>query len=166
MMRDFPELINDHRFISYLNIEFNSNELFEEWKRLANLEKRSNIASTLISNIQNAEGEPYLPTEWVVRNIMKFDDEEIAEIQKYKIKEAGSLAGTEGEGGMEMGEGGGFEEGGPPTGPGADFFGGDLEGAEEVGGVEGGEPGSQAQAQGGGAQEGGGQEEGPAQNEF
>jgi len=164
LMRDFPELINDHRFMAHLNIEFNSNELFEEWKKLANLEKRSTIASTLIANIQNAEGEPYLPIEWVVRNIMKFNDEEISEIMKYKIKEKGALAGTEGEGGEGGGGEGGmdFGEEGPPTGPGSDFFGGDLEGAEEVGGIQGEAPGGQAQAQGGGAQSqgGGGQAQG------
>ena len=172
MMRDFPELISDHKFMASLNIEFNSNELFEEWKRLANLEKRSNIASTLIANITNAEGEPYLPTEWVIRNIMKFDDEQIAEIKKYKLKEQGSLA-TEGDGGDgEGGSGGGDFEGGEdgPSGPGADFFGGDLEGAEEVGGVSGEDMGAQQGAQGGGqaqgGAQGGGQAQGGAQDEF
>jgi len=166
MMRDFPELINDHRFLAHLNIEFNSNELFEEWKRLANLQKRSDIASTLISNLQNADGEPYLPTEWVVRNIMKFNDEEIAEILKYKIKEKGSLA-TEG-GGPDGGDGeegmGDFEGDGPPTGPGGDFFGGEMGGeeAQSDGGAQA-QPGAQG-AQGGQAQ--GGQDEGGPQDEF
>ena len=148
MMRDFPELIEDHNFIKELNIEFNSNELFEEWKYLGNLEKRATIASTLTSNLQNAEGESWLATEWIVRRIMKFTDEDIAENEKYKLKEKGALAGT------PTGEEGG-EGGGPPSGPGADFF-------EGEGGGEGqGEFGGQAPQ--GGAQAGGGQAQAGAQ---
>ena len=147
-MRDFPELIEDHNFIKELNIEFNSNELFEEWKYLGNLEKRATIASTLTSNLQNAEGESWLATEWIVRRIMKFTDEDIAENEKYKLKEKGALAGT------PTGEEGG-EGGGPPSGPGADFF-------EGEGGGEGqGEFGGQAPQ--GGAQAGGGQAQAGAQ---
>jgi capsid assembly protein Gp20 len=139
MMRDFPELIEDHNFIKSLNVRFVSNELFEEWKYLGNLEKRANIASTLISNLQNSEGEPYLAMEWIVREIMKFNDEDIAKNQKYKIKEKGELTSTEGgEGGEDI-----------MTGPGADFF-AQGEGGGEFGGEE---------AQGmGGAQEFGGEE--------
>ena len=161
MMRDYPELISDHKFVSYLNIEYVSNELFEEWKRLANLEKRSGIASTLISNIQTPDGESYLPTEWVVRKIMKFSDEEIAEIEKYKIKERGSLSQNAEEAEEEAGGGGmgGFPS--PPTGPGAEFFtaGGEEGGAAPAGGGE--EAGGAAPA-GGGEEAGGAQEEGGA----
>ena len=167
MMRDFPELIDDHNFIKELNVTFNANELFEEWKYLGNLEKRATIASTLTSNLQNAEGESYLATEWIIRNIMKFTDEDIAENAKYKLKEKGSLAGEPtGEEGA-MGEGGG---GGMPSGPGADFFDGGEEGSGGGAGGEqfGGEApaGGQAQAgapqAGGQAQVGGGQTQTPA----
>ena len=142
MMRDFPELIEDHNFIKELNIDFNSNELFEEWKYLANLEKRATIASSLSSNLQNAEGESYLAMEWIIRNIMKFNDEDIAENEKYKLKEKSSLAGTPtGEEGSLEGEGGG-----PPTGPGAQFFGGEEGGGGEEFGGETPPAGGQAQA--------------------
>jgi hypothetical protein len=154
MMRDFPELLEDHNFIKELNIEFNANELFEEWKYLGNLEKRATIASTLTTNLQNAEGESYLATEWIVRNIMKFNDADIAENAKYKLKEKGALAGEPtGEEGS-MGEGGGG--GGMPSGPGADFFGGGGEGGEGGGAEFGGETPGGAQT-GGGVQAGGGQ---------
>lgn len=135
MMRDFPELIEDHNFIKELNIKFNANELFEEWKYLGNLEKRATIASTLTSNLQNAEGESYLATEWIIRNIMKFNDKDIAENARYKLKEKGSLAGE------PTGEEGSMEEGGEMfSGPGASFFGrGGESGGEtstEMGGGE------------------------------
>lgn len=158
MMRDFPELMQDYNFINNLNITFNSNELFEEWKYLANLEKRSNIASTLSSNLQNAEGEGYLSLEWIIRNIMKFTDKDIAENDKYKLKEKGSLSGREG---VEGEEGMGEEEfGGPPSGPGAPFFGGSEPPSSggEFGGeppAQGGELGGEAPAQGGQAETGG-----------
>lgn len=169
-MRDFPEMIEDTRFINALNINFNSNELFEEWKYLNNLEKRSNIASTLSANIQDASGEPYFATEWIVRNIMKLSDEEISENLKYKMKERGALQGEGGEGnegGDEFGGGGDF---GAPSGPGSDFFGGDDMGGQAQGGggddefggqAQGGEEGG-SQAQGG--EEGGGQAQGSGDN--
>lgn len=87
MMRDFPELMDDYFFISNLNINFNTNELFEEWKYLANLEKRSTIAASLISNIPYKEDQSYFATEWIVRNIMKLSDSEISENEKFRIKE-------------------------------------------------------------------------------
>jgi hypothetical protein len=117
MLRDFPELMQDHNFISHLNIEFNANELFEEWTRLNNLAKRSEIAANLLNNIQNADDTPYLSSEWVIRKIMKFTDADIQENMKYKMKESGQLEG--GEGGQESG---GQEDFGEPSGPGADFF--------------------------------------------
>lgn len=155
MMRDFPELIEDHEFISNLNISFNSNELFEEWKYLANLEKRSTIASTLVSNIQSSEGESYLAIEWIIRNIMKFNDKDISENAKYKLKEKGLSATSQG------GQGGeGSDTFGGPSGPGADFFPSEMEegefggqspqGGAQMGGQGGAQSGSQGGAQMGG----------------
>lgn len=148
---DFPELVDDLLFSSFVKLNFNSNDLFEEWKYLNNLAKRSEIASTLSSNIQDAEGNPYLGVEWIVRNIMKFSDFDIAENEKYKLRggaasEGGGVSAPGGGGGEEFGGGGGEE------------FGGGEEGGEEFGGGEelgGGEEGGQAQ---------GGQAQG--QNEF
>lgn len=125
MLRDFPELMQDQNFLSHLNIEFNSNELFEEWTRLKSLSKRSEIAANLLNNIQTADDKPYLASEWVIRKIMKFTDADIQENMKYKMKEVGELAG---------GEGGEHEDFGESTGPGADFFGKDEEESSETGG--------------------------------
>ena len=156
MMRDFPELISDNNFIANLSIEFNANELFEEWNYLKNLEKRSSIASSMLTNIQNAEGEPYLASEWVIRKIMRFTDADIQENMKYKIKEKGSMSIEE----IEGGEGGESDFGGA-TGPGEDYFGkeeapgGPEMGTEaqagaQIGGQAQTPPAAQAPAQGGG----------------
>ena len=144
---DFPELKEDNLFHYSLKSVFNKNHLFEEWKYLNNLAKRSDIASTLSGNLQDDEGKPYLHIEWIVRNIMKLTDEDIAENNKYKMTG----------GGMSTGQGGG----GAPTG-------GGESGGSEFGefGEEGGETGFEGQGgEEGGAQIGGGGEEG-GQTQF
>ena len=169
MMRDFPELVEDFNFINALNITFNSNELFEEWKFLGNLEKRSNIASSLNSNLADAEGNSFLALEWVVRNIMKFTDKDIAENAKYKLKEKSALQGGDGGKGGTSGKGGEDGEFGEfddlDTGPGSEFFSQDAQGqgqgqvqgqvqgqfggqVPQVGGQTGGQTGGQAPVQG------------------
>lgn len=129
MMRDFPELIEDYNFIKEINVDFYSNELFEEWKYLSNLGKRAEIASNLNSNLVGPDGTSYLATEWIVRKIMKFTDNDISENEKYKIKEKGMLAEAEGEG--EGDEEYPAEQGRMSTGPGASFYNKPGEGGDE-----------------------------------
>jgi hypothetical protein len=175
MVLDFPELEQDRIFDSYIKLKFNSNDLFEEWKYLNNLAKRAEIASTLSSNLQDAEGKPYLSIEWIVRNIMKFTDKDIESNNKFKM-----MSGLAGEGaGAGGGFGGGGEPGIPPMGggPGDMGPGGEMGGTQgEMGGgqnLQGGQaqaPPSGGQAQGGfgGAQGGGAQggAQGGGQTEF
>ena len=164
MVLDFPELSSDRVFESYIKLNFNSNDLFEEWKYLNNLAKRAEISSTLSSNLQDGEGKPYLSIEWIVRNIMKFTDKDIESNNKYKM-----MSGTAGEGGGASAGGGmgGFPGGGEGGFPGGEAQGGEGGGAQGGGGVQGGgAQGGQAQggqAQGGGAQGGGAQGGGQAQ---
>jgi len=140
MVLDFPELQDDKVFDSYLKLEFNSNNLFEEWKFLNNLAKRSDIASTLSNNLQDHNGMAYLSIEWIVRNIMKFTDKDIEENNKYKM-----MSGAAGPG---SGGGGAPAGGGAPP---ADMGGGDM--GLGGGGAQGAPPPAQGQgAQGGGAQ--------------
>jgi len=128
MILDFPELKDDNLFNTSINIIFNSNQLFEEWKYLNNLSKRSEILSTLSSNIQDADGKPYLSIEYLLRKIMKYTDADIAENNKYKM--TGAMAGATAQGGAQGG--GGMSQGG-------------MEPQAETGGA-------QPQAQSGGAQ--------------
>ena len=134
---DFPELKSNNLFHSSLRCIFNKNHLFEEWKFLNNLAKRSDIAATLSSNLQDDEGKPYLHIQWIVRNIMKLTDQDIAENDKYKMT-GGGMAPVQGGGGQP--EGGGQSQGG-------------LEGGQSQGGFEGG----QSQGFEGGVDDGGGQ---------
>jgi hypothetical protein len=162
MVLEFPELADDELFSSFIRIDFNSNDLFEEWKYLQNLAKRSEIASNLSTNLQDAAGQPYLSIEWIVRHVMKFSDADIAENDRYKLR-----SGAAGAGGGAAAPGG---EGGPPPGGGPEMGGGEFGGggAEEFGGAGpemGAQPGAQGGAQMGGAQgaQGGAQMGGGAQ---
>jgi hypothetical protein len=146
MILDFPELRDDNLFHISMQAMFNTNELFEEWKYLNNLSKRAEIASTLSSNLQDAEGKPFLHIMWIMKYIMKMTDEQLAENEKFKLSYA---AGSAGEGGGGSPEGGGSQ-------------GGMAQGGEAQGGMAqgGGAQGGEAQggmAQGGGAQGGGAQ---------
>jgi len=155
MILDFPELKDDNLFHTNLQVIFNSNELFEEWKYLNNLAKRAEIASTLSSNLMDADEKPYLHVEWIIRKIMKFSDADIAENNKYKLGGGGMAPGQGGGAGGAGGAGDAGDAGGA-QGPG----GAQSEGAQGEGGFgeEGGAQGSQGQpgAQEGGSQEGGG----------
>ena len=114
---EFPELKDDEIFLNQVDISFNSNQLFEEWKKLANMEKRSSILSSLLG-IQSEEGKPYFHIEYLIDKVMKLTPEEKEENKAYWLKSKG-LGSATSEGGGEFGggggEGGGGEFGGPQT---------------------------------------------------
>ena len=149
MCMEFPELKDDEIFLNQIDISFNSNQIFEEWKKLANMEKRSSILSSLLG-IQTAEGQPYFHIEYLIDKVMKLTPEEKEENKAYWIKSKGAGSAQGGEGGGEFGGGeGGGEFGGDEGGE----FGG--EGGGEFGGPQGGEFGGEGggetpPAQGGG----------------
>ena len=113
MCMEFPELKDDEIFLNQVDIIFVSNQLFEEWKQLGNLEKRSGILGTLLG-IQTADGKPYFHIDYLIDKIMKLSQEEKEENKAYWIKAAqGGGAAAGGEGGAEGGaEAGGMEAGG------------------------------------------------------
>ena len=169
MVLDFPELKKDIVFANSLRLLFNSDVLFEEWKYLANLDKRSQIAATLSSNLMDAEQKPYLSVEWIARNIMKFSDKDIEENEKYKMMERKKALQNAGiappEGGGPMGGGpmgGGSPMGGGGAPPEPEGGGGEIPtpqgevGGPQGGGAQGGLGGPQGGAQVGGGQAGGG----------
>ena len=153
MCIEFPELKDDEIFLNQVDVTFNSNQIFEEWKKLANLEKRSSILSTLLG-IQKADGQPYFHIEYLIDKIMKLTPEEKDENLAYWIKDknAGSGSAQPGEGG-EFGGGGTGEFGGAPEG-GGEFSGG--------GGEFGGGGSPQGTGEFGGTPQGGGEGTPPA----
>ena len=137
MLVEFPELKDDERFMNEVDIQFLSNQLFEEWKKLGNLSKKAEILGTL-NGIQKADGQPYFHIEYLIDHVLKLTPEEKEENKRYWMKDgagAGAAAGGEpgAEGGGETGEVGGAQatpEAGAQTTPEA-----------PTGGAEGGEAG-------------------------
>lgn len=143
MLIEFPELKEDEVIMNQMDIIFYSNQIFEEWKKIANLAKRAEAITTL-TGIMNGE-KPYFHIEWIMDNVFKLTPEEKAENQKYWAKEAGGAGATgeiagAAEGGAPMEGGGGAQGGGAQMGGGAQ--------APAQGGAQ--APAAQAPAQGGG----------------
>ena len=103
LLIEFPELIDDDKFLNEVDIEFNSNQVFEEWKKLGNLEKKAGIVGTLLG-VMNGE-KPYFHIEWIMDNIFKLSPEEKAENARYWAKDP-TAAGSAPEGGGAQGGGG------------------------------------------------------------
>jgi hypothetical protein len=159
MLIEFPELKDDEFFINGVDIKFFSNQVFEEWKKINNLEKKSSIVGTLLG-VMNGD-KPYFHIEWIMDNIFKLSPEEKAENAKYWLKDTNSAAeDASGEAGEGAGGGGGGGFGGGGDLGGGGDFGGEPGESPELGGAQG------AQAQGAqatetaeppAAQEGGGE---------
>ena len=153
MCMEFPELKDDEIFLNQVDIIFVSNQLFEEWKQLGNLEKRSGILSTLLG-IQTADGKPYFHIDYLIDKIMKLSQEEKEENKAYWIKAAQGGGAAAGEGGMPEGgaPGEGGMEGSAPEGGGAQAAPeGGAQATPEAGGA-------QAAPESGGEEAGGGGE--------
>jgi hypothetical protein len=126
MLIEFPELKDDEIFLNQVDIAFNSNQLFEEWKKLANMEKKSGILSTLLG-IQKADGNPYFHIDYLMDNVFKLTPEEKAENERYWAKDSAGGGGA---------EGGDTAEGGDVGGDAGDAGGdaGDAGGGDDAGG--------------------------------
>lgn len=141
MLVEFPELREDDIVMNEIDIDFNSNQIFEEWKKINNLAKRAEAIGTL-TGIMNGE-KPYFHIEWIMDHVFKLTPEEKAENQKYWAKDAAGAGAAPGAAGGEMGAQVGGEMG------------------AQVGGEMGAQGGAQAAPVQGGAQaapaQGGGQ---------
>ena len=126
MLVEFPELKEDEKLLNQIDIDFISNQLFEEWKKLGNLAKKAEILQTM-AGVVKSDGNPYFHIEYLVDHILKLSPEDKQENQRYWLRDpdgAGSAEGMEGEGGAGGGDGGDF---------GGDAGGGDA-GGEDAGG--------------------------------
>ena len=129
MLVEFPELIEDEVAMNEIDINFNSNQIFEEWKKINNLAKRAEAIGTL-TGIMNGD-KPYFHIEWIMDHVFKLTPEEKAENQKYWAKDSSGVGSGGAQAGMEMGAQGGSEMG--------------AQGGSEMGA----QGGAQAPAQGG-----------------
>ena len=120
MLIEFPELRDDDVFNNQVDINFYTNQIFEEWKKINNLSKRADVVSTLLS-VMNTDEKPYFHIEWIMDNVFKLTPEEKAENERYWARDSGSgqpegqeiegMDDTEGSGGFDEGPGGGVDEG-------------------------------------------------------
>jgi len=116
MLVEFPELKDDERFMNEVDIQFLSNQLFEEWKKLGNLSKKAEILGTL-NGIQKADGQPYFHIEYLIDHVLKLTPEEKEENKKYWLKDAAGAGTAAGGEGVEGGGEAGGELGGAQTTP-------------------------------------------------
>jgi hypothetical protein len=146
---DFPELIEDDGFLNQIDINFYSNQVFEEWKKLGNLEKKAGIVGTLLG-VMNGE-KPYFHIEYIMDQIFKLTPEEKALNQKYWQKDASAI-GTAPEGAGAQGGAPGGMEGGIEGGAQAPAQGAPAQGGAQAPPAQGGAqapPPAQGGAQGG-----------------
>jgi hypothetical protein len=113
MCMEFPELKDDEIFLNQCDITFNSNQMFETWKKLANMEKLAVIISTL-SGIQRPDGQPFFHIDYLMDRVWGLTQEEKDENLRYWMMSQGAGGGSAegGEGGVEAGGEMGMEAGG------------------------------------------------------
>lgn len=104
MLIEFPELKKDTNFLNEMGVEFLTNDLFEEWKRLNNFKKRAEIVSEMLTSI-TVNDKPYFHIEYLLDNILKLSEEDKQENRALWEKYPNGYAG--GEGGTTTEESGG-----------------------------------------------------------
>ena len=92
MLIEFPELKDDEVFNNQIDIIFYSNQLFEDWKKINNLAKRSEIVGTLLG-VMNGE-RPYFHIEWLMDNVFKLTPEQKAENLRYFARDSANAVGS------------------------------------------------------------------------
>jgi hypothetical protein len=102
MLVEFPELKDDEVFLNQIDVDFISNQLFEEWKKLGNMSKKIEILGSY-TGIQKADGTPYFHIEYLIDHVLKLTSEEKEENKRYWIRDSaaggGSSEATPSEGG-------------------------------------------------------------------
>jgi hypothetical protein len=104
MLVEFPELKDDEVFLNQIDIDFISNQLFEEWKKLGNMSKKIEILGSY-TGIQKADGTPYFHIDYLIDNVLRLTSEEKEENKRYWAKDAAG-GGSAPEGVGEAGAGG------------------------------------------------------------
>jgi hypothetical protein len=137
MLIEFPELKEDNSILNDINISFYSNQLFEDWQKINNLAKRSEIVGTLLG-VMKTEERPYFHIEWIMDKVFKLSPEDKAENDRYWARD-GKLGASGPEGGGEGGDMDGDDMGGDMGG--GDMGGGDMGGGDEGGDMGGGDEG-------------------------
>ena len=119
MCMEFPELKDDHVFLNQLDVIFNSNQLFEELKKISNIQKRIELISSM-ATLKKNNVRPYFHMDFLIDNYMQLTVEQKQENESYWIKNP--------DGGGETEEGGGSMDSGMGGGPQGGTSGGETQG--------------------------------------
>ena len=94
MLVEFPELKNDEIVLNQIDIDFVSNQLFEEWKKLGNMAKKIEILGSF-TGIQKADGTPYFHIEYLIDHVLRLSAEEKEENRRYWIKDSAGAGSSD-----------------------------------------------------------------------
>lgn len=123
LLNEFPEFREDPKFINSINVDFNTNDLFEEWKKINNISKRADIVANL-STAFEINGRQYFHPDYLAEKYLKLTEEEKQLNENlWKTK---PMQGEGSEGESDFGGGEGFGGGDDDfTGGGDEDFGGE-----------------------------------------
>jgi hypothetical protein len=82
-----------------IRFEYNKVNYFSELKKMEILTERMNLVST-ISGVK----ENFIPSDWIYREVLMLNDQEVAEIKEMLAKEALTMAGSSDGGSDDSGE--------------------------------------------------------------
>lgn len=107
LLLEFPELENDSTFLSNIDIKYYGHSEIIKAKYLSNLQAKAAIALDLKNNLTQGIGnneKPLLHWKMIAKEIMEFDDEFLAENDRYWAEDKGSETEGEDDGGEETEE--------------------------------------------------------------
>lgn len=113
LLLEFPELENDSAFLSNIDIKYYGHSEIIKAKYLSNLQAKAAIALDLKNNLTQGIGDnekPLLHWKMIAKEIMEFDDEFLAENDRYWAEDKGGETEGEDGGGEETEETEGGEE--------------------------------------------------------
>ena len=99
ILLDFPEEEKNNRFYNDLNITFYGHSELIKAKALVNMQAKAAIAADLTNNLKREDDKPVLHWKFLMKHIMEFTDEQMAENDKYWKEETGDIKAGESTGG-------------------------------------------------------------------
>jgi hypothetical protein len=83
MCLEFPELKDRPEFKADISIKYNKDNLYEEWKILTNLDKKTTIINNLLALKEDNEGS-YFEAEYLIKKYMGLNSIDLQENEKIK----------------------------------------------------------------------------------
>ena len=124
LLLDFPDLQSNNKLYNDLDLEFYGHSELIKAKLLSNMQAKASIAADLQNNLKQSDGEkPLLHPKFIIKHVMEFTDEQMAENDLYWKEDPNATGGPGGGGGAAPG-GDDIMGGGAQVQPGAQAQGG------------------------------------------